>query len=56
MQVLDGNYEQTLLKDLMSKKGIVQKWSQDLDMYSKKGCFLGTAAGPVLLQQALGPS
>ena len=38
MQVLQENYEQTLRKDLVSKEGIVQTWSQDLDMYGKKGC------------------
>ena len=38
MQVLQENYEQTLRKDLMSKEGIVQTWSQDLDIYGKKGC------------------
>ena len=38
MQVLQENYEQTLRKDLMSKEGTVQTWSQDLDMSGKKGC------------------
>ena len=37
MQVLDENHEQMLQQDLMSKKGIVQKWSRDLDMHWEKG-------------------
>ena len=61
MQVLQENYEQTLRQDLMSKEGIIQKWSQDLDKYWEEGLwrlelfqeFKGTAAVPLSSRQAL---
>ena len=50
MQVLDEKYAQHLRRDLMSEEGVVQKWSEDLDMYWKK-CFAGLTSFCVSWQQ-----